>query len=291
MKRLISILFTTCMLWSLTGYGQEPRTKTTTTTTTTTEPGATPDTVVVAAPDTVVVAAPDTVVVAAPDTVVMTTPDTVVVKQAVQTESNPSKEWSGFHIGAVAQATFTDVNIESDGDEISTSYVVGYGGGGYIGYFFSSHVEARVEVLYSSLAQQIEENGSKRDLKLSYLNFPILLGLHTGYDKPVSFNVMFGPQFGINTGSTLEGSGGEGVDTVQASVKIKPTDFGIAYGAGFDFGLGPDRLVHLNVGFRGVYGLVDISDQSQTTTTPNYYVIDRANLKTYSAYAGLSFKF
>jgi hypothetical protein len=283
MKRLINILFTACMLWSVTVYGQEPQTKTTTTTTTTTEQGTTPDTVVVAQPDTVVVAPPDTVV--------LTTPDTVVVKEAVQSDEGPSNEWSGFHIGAVLQATFTDVNVESDGDEISTSYVVGYGGGGYIGYFFNAHVETRVEVLYSSLAQQIEKNGSKRDLKLSYLNFPILLGLHTGYDKPVSFNIMFGPQFGINTGSTLEGSGGEGVDTVQASVKIKPTDFGIAYGAGLDFGLGPERLVHLNVGFRGVYGLVDISDQSNTTTTSNYYIIDRANLKTYSGYVGLSFKF
>jgi hypothetical protein len=173
---------------------------------------------------------------------------------------------------------------------VNTEYVVGYGGGGYLGYFFSPHVELRAEVLYSSLAQKIVYGNTETTMKLSYLNFPLLLGLHTGYDKPVSLNIMFGPQIGINTSSSYESEGSEGVDTVQASLTVKPADIGLAYGAGLDFGFGEERLVHLNIGFRGVYGLVDISESSQNTTTSDFYILDRAHLKTYSAYAGLSFK-
>jgi len=231
------------------------------------------------------------------------TTTTTTVTQETQVNDNQAKpaeqpqgeesssEWKGFHIGAVAQATFTDVKIDGANGTVNTSYVVGYGGGAFIGYFFTKNVEVRVEALYSSLAQEIEENSIKRKLELSYVNFPLLLALHTGYDKPVSLNVTFGPQAGINTGSSLEGSGSEGIDTVQASINVKPADLGIAYGAGLDFGLGPERLVHLNVGFRGVYGLVDISENSNNTTTNNYYIIDRAHLKTYSGYAGVSVKF
>jgi len=45
------------------------------------------------------------------------------------------------------------------------------------------------------------------------------------------------------------------------------------------------------MGFRGVYGLFDISDDSGTTSTDSYYVLDKTNLKTYSVYAGLSILF
>jgi hypothetical protein len=258
MKSVISIFFAACTFWAISVNGQEPATKTTTTTTTTTEQETT----------------------AAPDS-----------DKPAQEPGSSAPEWRGAHIGGVVQATFTDVKVSSNNGTVNTSYVVGYGGGGYLGYFFSPHVELRAEVLYSSLAQQIEFGNTEAKMHLSYLNFPLLLGLHTGYNKPVSLNIMVGPQIGINTASSIDGEGSEGIDTVQASLTVKPADLGIAYGAGLDFGFGEERLLHLNVGFRGVYGLVDISEENQNTTTYDFYIIDRAKLKTYSGYAGLSLKF
>jgi hypothetical protein len=70
---------------------------------------------------------------------------------------------------------------------------------------------------------------------------------------------------------------------------VKSGDFGFAYGAGLDFSLG--GYTSLGVGFRGVYGLVDISDNSHSTATDDYYVLDRTHVKTYSGYIGLSFGF
>ncbi len=273
MKSHIHALLSVCLIIPCTlAMGQDqPTQKTTTTTTTTTEQSIPIDSTKQSS--------------TAPVPAATTTP-------ASETQSEPSNDsWKGFHGGVVAQATFTDVNLKSENGAISTSYVVGYGAGGFLGYFFSPNAEIRAEVLYSSLAQEIVENDTKRTLNLSYINIPLLGGFHTGYDKAVSFNIMAGPQIGINVGSSLDGEGESGIDTVNASVKVKPADIGIAYGAGFDFGLGVDRLLHLNIGFRGVYGLIDISDDSNNTTTNNYYVLDRSKLNTYSGYLGLSYKF
>ena len=49
--------------------------------------------------------------------------------------------------------------------------------------------------------------------------------------------------------------------------------------------------VKLSLGFRGVRGLVDISDDSQNITTDEYYVLDRAKVNTYSGYAGVALCF
>ena len=70
---------------------------------------------------------------------------------------------------------------------------------------------------------------------------------------------------------------------------MKTSDFGLAYGAGFDFSLG--GYTKLGIGFRGVYGLVDISDNSNTQETGDYYVLEKANIETYSGYIGISFGF
>jgi hypothetical protein len=200
-------------------------------------------------------------------------------------------DWKGIHIGGFAQATFTDIKVDGEYGEVSTSYAAGYGAGGFIGYFCSPHVEIRMEALYSSLAQELKIRESNHRLELSYINFPVLVGFHTGYDRPVNLNVMFGPQIGINTGTSLERSGGEGSDTIQATIKIKPADIGLAYGAGLDFGFGKEKLVHFNVGFRGVDGIVDISDESNNSATNTNYILGQTKLITYSGYAGLSFKF
>lgn len=258
MKSLIRIAIAFClMLPSIQSLGQEQnQTKTTTTTTTTTsEQNVTSET------------------------------------QSKQQSQENTSSWKGLHAGVIGQATFTNVKVKSENSSISTSYVVGYGAGGFIGYFFNQNAELRIEGLYSSLAQEISVNGSKSTLNLSYINFPLLFGFHTSYNKPISFNIMAGPQLGINTASSVDVDGNSEIDTVNATINIKPADIGIAYGAGIDFGFGPERLLHLNVGFRGVYGIVDIGEDSNNNTTSAYYILDRSKLKTYSGYAGLSYKF
>jgi hypothetical protein len=205
------------------------------------------------------------------------------------TNNNDHNCCGGF-IGARFMPTFTflDIHQQNNGNVKGTA-VLGYGVGAFIGYNFSKNVGIQGEVLYSSLSQKFVEGEKKQRLDLSYINIPVMLSLNTNYCAPVNLNFVVGPQLGINTGSKVKTEGNEGTDTVQAVVAVKPTDLGIAYGAGVDFRLGTN--LRLGIGFRGVYGLVDISDDSNNTTTDQYYVIDRAKVKTYSAYVGLGIDF
>jgi len=78
---------------------------------------------------------------------------------------------------------------------------------------------------------------------------------------------------------------------LDPQVNVKKGDLGFAYGAGLDFGLDQENMVRLGLGFRGVYGLLDISDDSKTQTNDKYYVLDRTHIKTYAVYMGLSVLF
>jgi len=184
--------------------------------------------------------------------------------------------------------TITSLQFSESQGVVETSFVMGYGAGVLLGRNFNDHVGLQGEILYSQLAQKYKTSDDvEHKVKLSYINVPLLLSLNSGIRDPVNFNFVIGPQLGLNTGSSIDVDNGGEADTVHAVLAVKRGDIGFAYGAGVDFG----SEVKFSVGFRGVYGLVDISDQSQSVTTNEYYVLDRSHVKTYSLYAGLSFLF
>jgi hypothetical protein len=125
---------------------------------------------------------------------------------------------------------------------------------------------------------------------LKYINIPLMLSYNTNKMKPVNFYVVACPHIGISVGTELFTSNGNDPND-EAVLSVKKGDLGFAYGAGLDFGLNAAQTFRVGFGFRGVYGLFDISDNSQSLTTNSYYVLDRTHLKTYSGYAGVSFLF
>jgi len=178
-----------------------------------------------------------------------------------------------------------------DNGMVQGTFVVGPGVGGFISGYFSDYVGVQAEVIYTSLAQKYEDAGLQRKIQISYVNVPLLLSLNTGKSKTVNLNVVAGPQMGFNVGSKITTEGGAQTDTLNAVLAVKRSDIGIAYGAGLDIGLNPAHTIRLGIGFRGVYGLVDISDHSKNITSDSYYVLDRTHVKTYSGYLGLSVLF
>jgi hypothetical protein len=201
-------------------------------------------------------------------------------------------DFFGGYFGIRFMPTIASLSyMKSENGVVSSTFVVGYGFGALIGINASDHVGFQGEVIYSQLAQKYKEANTdiERQVKLNYVNVPVLLVLNTGFSHAVNFNVCAGPQVGFNTGAKIETASDNhsNADTVHAVLAVKPADVGIAYGAGIDFG----TAVKFSLGFRGVYGLVDVSDRSQSITTNEYYVLDRSHVKTYSAYAGLTFAF
>jgi hypothetical protein len=178
----------------------------------------------------------------------------------------------------------------SSGSTVGGQATLGYGGGIMLAANFSNYVGIEGDVIYNSISQKYADVDVQRKVNLQYVNIPVLLSLNTGINNQVNLNVVGGPQMGINVGSSITTIGDNG-NSSQPVLEVKKGDVGLAYGAGIDFALNDKRTTRLGLGFRGVYGLIDISDNSSTTSNNSYYLFDRTHITTYSAYIGLSFLF
>jgi opacity protein-like surface antigen len=231
--------------------------------------------------------------------------DTVIIKETriVETPAQPQPQPQPatapdpdptFHSGEFGvrfMPTFSTFAVrDSRGNVVQADMVMSYGGGALLA-LNSKHVGLELEAIYNSVSQKYKDHSLERQVDINYINVPLLLTLNTDKSKAVNVNVAFGPQVGFNVGSKIKTTGNSEVDTVHAVLAVKQSDFGFAYGAGIEFALNPPRTVRLNLGFRGVYGLVDISDKSKTKATDSYLIIDKTNVETYSGYLGLSFIF
>jgi hypothetical protein len=197
-----------------------------------------------------------------------------------------------FEFGVRLMPIFSSFGLQtSTGNTVKGDVKLGFGGGAFMGYNFSRHVGGQVEVLYSTIAQQYQEEDVVRKVNLRYVHVPLLLSLNTGKSNWFNFNIVAGPQLGINAGSRLTTSAGEGTDNRHAILALKRNDIGFAYGAGVDFGLNPSRRARVSAGYRGVLGLLNIRDKSAAIDPDSYYILDRERINTNAAYVGLSIMF
>jgi opacity protein-like surface antigen len=188
--------------------------------------------------------------------------------------------------------TYSSLKLNtSTGGSVEGSATLGYGVGAFLGFNFNPHIGVQVEGIYTSITQKYKEEEIERKINLKYFNIPLLLSLNTNKNLPVNFNIVGGPQMGISVGSSLSSEGGDGTSTNEAILSVRKGDVGIAFGAGLDFGVNPAKTIRIGFGYRGVRGLFDISDNSRTTTTNSYYILDRTKIKTNSVYVGASIMF
>jgi hypothetical protein len=196
-------------------------------------------------------------------------------------------------IGLRYMPTFSAFEMKnSAGNTVSGEVTPGYGFAAFGGFSFTDHLGVQGEIQYSTISQKYIEVDVEREVNLRYFNIPFLLSLNTGKHNPVNLNIVVGPQLGISAGSDVHVSGGgEGSELTHATLSVKTTDVGFAYGLGFDYGLDPSQNFRIGLGFRGVYGLFDISDNSKTLADDSFYVLDRSHVKTYAGYIGFSLLF
>jgi hypothetical protein len=218
-----------------------------------------------------------------------TTPPPATTTTPVATvKDNDNDNDGGFMLGFRYMPTISSFDVHTSQGVASADFVLSHGFGGFIGVKTSNHFNLQLEIIYLQLAQKFQQNDVTNTVKLSYVNVPLMAVFNTGLDQPVNFNACIGPQIGFNTGSSLDVENGNDADTIHAVLAVKKADIGLAYGVGLDIG---GENVKFAVGFRGVYGLVDISDQSHNITTDQYYILDRSHVKTYSGYIGVTFLF
>jgi opacity protein-like surface antigen len=218
-------------------------------------------------------------------------PDTplVAIPRPLPEEEAARYKVSRFYLGGRYMPVFSSFSVKGNNEGVAqTSFVAGNGWSAYMGSNFTKNFGMQLEVMYSQLSQKYTDRSLEGRIDLDYIYVPLMFVLNSDISEIANFNLTVGPQFGINTGARLTSSGTI-PDSVDFIVAVKGSDFGIAYGGGIDVRLNP--TISLDAGFRGMYGLLDISNNSQTKTTRQLYILDRSRVKAYAGYIGLRINF
>lgn len=218
------------------------------------------------------------------DTVVKTAPPVIDKK-----EDNPRLH--SLELGVRYMPTFSSMALRTyEGDVIQGQTTMSNGYGAMISVT-GKHVGLQGEVDYLQISQKYKDRNLDRVVDINYLNIPVLLTFNTDKTQMVNWNVVIGPQFGVNVGAKTNTNGGASTDTLRAVVAVKKGDVGIAYGTGLDFMVNKMHTIRIDLGFRGFYGLVDMNAKSTQYSPDTYNVIVKASRKTYGGYLGLTFLF
>lgn len=228
----------------------------------------------------------------AQDTVIVK--ETTVVRDTVVKTAVKSPDEKKLYMGEFGLRylpTFTSLSIRSDNDEVVQGNIAMSNGFGImLGHNFSKNIGIQIEINYDPISQKYKDHGLDKQVNINYINIPLQLAVNTDKTCPVVFGIVAGPQFGINIGSNFSGgSSGSNGSTMQAELAVKQGDVGLAYGAGFGIALNKDQNIRLDFGFRGMYGLVDMS--GTPTGDNSYNILVSGSRKSYGGYAGIAFLF
>jgi hypothetical protein len=141
------------------------------------------------------------------------------------------------------------------GDAEDVSSIVGFQIGGFAEFKISDKFSIQPELLFSTQGAQVQSEGDEVDFNLSYLNIPVMAKYYA--TPKLSFEL--GPQIGFLTSAKGK--------TMGVSVDIddffKSTDFGLNFGAGYDF------TNKFSAGVRYNLGLSNIAEDSGDESIQN----------------------
>lgn len=186
--------------------------------------------------------------------------------------------------------TISSIDLKTyNNDIIKGSVSINHGFGIMVSFNLTKHFGIQGEVNYYQVSQTLRDLDLSNEVNIKYLNVPVLLSINTNKEKRLNFNLVAGPQFGINAGAKIKSTGTVNPENVRAVVALKKGDVGIAYGAGFEFAVNNSHTVRLDFGYRGFYGMVDIN--ASKTADNTYNLVAKASRKTNVIYAGVAFLF
>jgi hypothetical protein len=204
---------------------------------------------------------------------------------------------AGFRIGARYQPTFSRFNFGTAGnEEVRVSGEVAHGWGISLNHYFTNFFGVHLELMNTRTEYNFRDGQREQRVNINYLTVPLLASYNTNLGRTVNWNLTAGPYLGINTGASVTTTGedtGDGTTAGSATgvIHVRPTDIGVAYGTGLDFGFGQSKWMHLRVGYRGTAGLVELSDNTAQVTEDQFnLVVSRSRMITNGVYLGLMFK-
>ena len=147
-------------------------------------------------------------------------------------------------------------NLTGDEDEDNSSKV-GFHVGGFVEIKVSDKFSVQPELLFSTQGTKLEESGTnysyESNLNLSYLNIPVM----AKYYVAEGFSLEAGPQIGFLTTAKSDFTATESGITVSGDEDVKDefesVDFGVNFGAGYDFTENLSVGLRYNLGLSNVY--------------------------------------
>ena len=153
------------------------------------------------------------------------------------------------------------------GDVDNTKSLVGFHVGGFAEIKVFDKFFIQPELLYSAQGTKVDGPfGTNADIKLNYLNIPVLAKYYI-IDK---FSVEAGPQLGILLSAKSEGN--------DVKDGTRSVDFGFNIGAGYNF------TDNFSVGLRYTIGLSPLSDKDIDDANDYYDSAKNSNLALSLAY-------
>lgn len=136
------------------------------------------------------------------------------------------------------------------GDVEDLDSKVGFHVGGFAEIKLTDKFAVQPEILFSTQGAKYKEPGYEEKTNLSYLNIPVM----AKYYVAEKFSLEAGPQIGflLSAKAKFDGDGESGDEDIKDG--LKSIDFGVNFGAGYDF------TENVSVGLRYNLGLSNISD-------------------------------
>ena len=164
--------------------------------------------------------------------------------------ARPAAAQESVTFGIKGGLNITSANVEAVGFDISPDSRAGLVAGLFVHYPLREQVGLQIEGLYSQKGAKVDDLGIDVDLRLDYVEIPVLgrFGLRASEDAIV--HIVAGPAFAFKVHDSLDVGDFFGFDEID----IKPFDAGIAIGGGVTF-----RNVVVDA--RYTHGLVNINDE------------------------------
>jgi len=151
---------------------------------------------------------------------------------------------------------FTFGGADASGAKSRTSFFAGAS----LNLPLSSSVFVQPEALYSGEGGSFDSAGTTVEIKIAYLQIPVLLGVNLTPAARTGFRVYAGPAVGLKLSCDVSiTSTGVSVSGACASGSVKSTDFGVTGGAGLTFH-GP--RFNVNVDARYTLGLAKVVESA-----------------------------
>ena len=123
------------------------------------------------------------------------------------------------------------LNISSitntDKDGVNSKSLIGFHVGFFSEFMISDKFAIQPELLYSAQGVKLEDGGDRGDLKLDYINIPVM----AKYYVANTFSLEFGPQIGFLVSAKAK-SGGV---TEDIKNRVKSTDVSLGFGGTYYF--------------------------------------------------------